>query len=114
MRANFENKKKILCFSGKKKLIGIFSSYREIERLMGFKHSCIQRACSGAVVSAYNHYWRELPSDVIVESDDLDVLDLVQYDLEVLGKDRLVYETVSMGRGRKTVNISKIAKRKNL
>ncbi len=113
MPSNFQNPKAILCFNPFKRLIGVFRSYREVEKLTGFKHQCILRAVSGDNVSAYGHYWRELDAETILESDDLGHLTLVEYDLNVAKKDRLVYKTAEMGRGKETVMISKIAYRFN-
>ena len=109
MPSNFQNPKVILCFNPFKRLMGMFSSYREVEKLTGFKHQCILRAVNGETVSAYGHYWRELDAYTILENDDLGSLTLADYDLEVVKKDRLVYKTAEMGRGKETVMISKIA-----
>ena len=109
MPSNFQNPKAILCFNPFKRLMGVFSSYREVEKLTGFKHQCILRADNGDTVSAYGHYWRELDAETILESDDLGSLNLADYDLGVIQKDRLVYKTAEMGRGKETVMISKIA-----
>lgn len=93
---NFDNPIRILAFNRFKRLIAVFASYNECERITGLKHSMVQRACKGITVACKKYYFRELKDDVAIEDSDLNNLTLFEYDKEVLHEDRKVFQNGQM------------------
>lgn len=88
----------IICFDRWLRLCGIFSSYLIAEQTTGLKHQVIQRCCDGSLISAKKMYWRKVPSDVIIDIDDLQSLTLIEFDSQA-GENRIIYKTSRMKKG---------------
>lgn len=98
----FRNPTKILAFDNRLKLAAIYGSYNIAERMTGIPHQRLLKACKGVVVAVNKYYWRELEDNdeeaMIVESEDLGNLSLLDYDKEI-GVDREIYYSIKMERG---------------
>lgn len=76
----FGNPRHVLVFNGQRKLIAIARSSVAIQALTGHTAAAIRKACSGEHVSSKGFYFRYIHEDVIVTLDDLNTLDLQEYD----------------------------------
>lgn len=83
--------KPVAIFNAKYKLIGIFRSIKEASDITGTARQSIMKNINGEALSAKKHYWRNIPDDFIVDSDDIGSLTLFNFDKEVGNPDRHVY-----------------------
>lgn len=104
--------KQILCFNKSKILAAVFASYRDAERITKGTHPCIAKACHGEMIMAYGKYWRELDSDIIIESDDIGTLTLPDYDVNIVHHDRLIYRSNTSTKKREKIFSSDFLKLK--
>lgn len=79
----FGEQMKILAFNRKKKLVAIFPSLSTAGMVVKTAHQAILRCCRGELVTAADLYWRKLPNDVIMDSDDVGRLTLTEYDRQM-------------------------------
>ncbi len=88
---------KILAFNPDFKLAGIFLSYNHCEKMTGIAHQLLVRCCKGDLITTHGFYWRELPADLILESDDIGTLDMIYFD-KGCGNDFKVYASNKMNK----------------
>ena len=85
--------KKIAIFSPQYKLVAISSCISSLAKLIGTDTGSLLRAIKGERVTCNGFYPRFIPDDTIIDVDDLGVVNLLEFDLEILGEDRFVYTT---------------------
>ncbi len=98
-----ETTKKIAVFGPNHKLIAITGGISQASRLIGADTGSLLRALNGERITCGGLYVRWIPEDTVVDMDDLNKADLIEFDLEWLEEDRLVYTT----RRRKRNNVIK-------
>lgn len=88
-------KRKVLVFNSKKKLVGMFSSLLEASKLLNINKVGIYNACSGKAVAYFNNYYRYLFDDIEITSDDIGMLTIQEYD-SLCNVNRPLYRTSTM------------------
>jgi len=87
----FRKRQKIAIFDKRRKLAGIIDGVNQVSLLFGVSHTAISKALKGTTITINGFYIRPIPSKVILEQDDIGQLDLLDYDLDVLQEDRLIF-----------------------
>lgn len=91
-KKTFPNKKIIAIFNKKRKLVGILDGVNMVSQLLGVSHNAVTQALNGKAIMVKGFYIRPTPvPNVELEQSDLGSLDLVEYDLDTLHQDRLIY-----------------------
>lgn len=91
-------KRKILVFNNRKKLIGIFSSLLDTAKTLKTNKVGIYNACAGKSVAYLNYYYRYLFDDIEITTDDIGLLTIQEYD-SLCNVQRPVYRTATMKKG---------------
>jgi len=85
--------RKIAIFDSQLKLVAVACGISQLTKLMKKDSGSIIRALRGERVACGKFYPRYIPDDTIIEMDDLGKLDLLDFDLNWLKEDRLIYAT---------------------
>lgn len=93
--SSFPSSVKILAFNPEHKLAGIFLSYNHCERMSGISHQLLVRCCQGENIMTHGFYWRRLPVDIVLDSDDIGNLNMIKFD-NAAGNDYKIYATKFM------------------
>lgn len=97
-KETFPSKKTIALFDRKRKLVGILNGVNMIGELLGVTHNAVTQALTGKAITVKDYYVRPVPGDNMeLEQSDLGNLDLVDYDLDTLHQDRLIYLYTTAG-----------------
>lgn len=98
MKQNDNCSSYIMAFDANYRLCAIFRSVTEAAHMTGIGACSISQAVSGKMISSQGKYWRAIPKDTIIDSDDLSSYTVFDADKD-LRQDRLVYVNSKMGRG---------------
>lgn len=85
--------RKIAVFDPQLKLIAVSSGISQLAKLMGVGTGEISRAIRGERVCCKGFYIRYIPKDIMIDVDDIGNDELLEFDLEQCGVDRLIYAT---------------------
>lgn len=96
-RSKFKEPKAVLVFNGTKILIGILRSINSASQLSGNSAQSISFACTGKYISTGGFYYRHLHQDIEVTFDDVDNLNLIDYD-EMCGEKRKYHSLRGMAK----------------
>lgn len=72
------------------KLVALFHSYSNASRIMRVSRQSIVNSVTGKKITCAGMYWREIDSNIIIDSDDLGNLNMLTYDAQ-LGINYRVY-----------------------
>lgn len=89
-KSNFREAKKVLIFNGAKVLMCIFQSMHSAAQTTGTSLQAISFCCSGKYIATRGMYFRHLHPDIVVDSSDVGVLQLKEYD-KMCGEERRYY-----------------------
>lgn len=84
-------RKPVAAFNSSYKLIALFRSIKEASDITGIVRQSIIKAVSGKMVTANHHYWRQIPSDVVLDQDDIGNLTVIEFDKTVGNPDRKIW-----------------------
>jgi len=91
-KENFPDKRRIALFNRKRKLVGILDGVNLVGQLLGVSHNAVTQAMTGKTIMVKDFYVRTIPEATVeLEQSDLGELDLVDYDLDTLHQDRLIF-----------------------
>lgn len=85
--------RKIAVFDSKLKLVAISSGIGKLAKIMGVGTGDILRAIRGDRICCNGSYFRYIPEDTIIDMDEIGKVDLIDFDLDWCGEDRLIYTT---------------------
>lgn len=97
--------KLVLAFSTQYILVAIFRSIKEAADLCGVTRQCIMQNLQGKSIIANNRYWRTLPGDYIVDTDDIGKLTLFEFDKQAGNPDRIIYQHKAVKAKRKKIKV---------
>lgn len=101
-KSKFKEPKAVLVFNGAKTLISIFRSVNSASQFSGGTAQSISFACNGRYISTGGYYYRHLHPDVEITFDDIDSLNLIEYD-ELCGVKRKYHSLRGMAKIRKDI-----------
>jgi len=84
---NLPESKIVLAFNPARILVGVFKSVRAAAELTASMPQGISNTCNGKVYTAAGFYWRHMHPDVEIETSDIGVLRIEEYD-KLCGIDR--------------------------
>lgn len=94
-----ENLPKLLAvFGANYKLLAVFRSIKEASNLTGIVRQSIIKAVNGDMISIRKCYWRLIPEELILDTDDIGELTLFDFDKEAGTPDYRIYSTKRMRR----------------
>lgn len=90
MSKHTETQKIVMAFDANYKLCAMFRSVKEAARICNIGPLSIAMAVRGQTLTSMGKYWREIPDDTIIDSDDFNEYTVFDADHDI-GTDRLVY-----------------------
>lgn len=111
-KTTFLKPKHILMFNSAKVLVAIFRSLHSASELTFCNLQAISFCCTGKYISTGGYYFRHVNPDILIELDDLDNLDLVNYD-KMCGETRKYYSIRQLAKKRELAQIRRKAKKDN-
>lgn len=87
----------VVAFDSTYKLVATFSSIKEAAEMTRVTRQSIMKAVYGDAIAVGKHYWRAIPEEFIVDSDDVGKLTLFEFD-QSIGIDRKIYSRRAMKR----------------
>lgn len=100
-RSNFKRPKTVLVFNGAQVLVAVIRSLHSAAELTKGNLQAISFCCTGKYVCSGGLYFRHLHPNVEIGCDDLDNLQLQEYDA-LCGEKRSYYSIRQMARKRET------------
>lgn len=97
--------KPVLVFNEHFILVGMFKSIKDAAEVCNMTRQNIIQNLRGNSITANGKYWRNLPSDFIIDSDDIGKLTIFEFDKEADNPDRIVYHHEKVKAKRRKVKV---------
>lgn len=86
----------VAVFNSRYLLVGIFGSIKEISKITGVVRQSIIKAVYGDIISVKEYYLRAIPSDIVLDIDDIGKLTMPVFDKAAGNPDRKIYKKAKM------------------
>jgi hypothetical protein len=96
-KSNFLEPKKVLIFNGAKTLVAITRSVHTASEVTLGNLQAISFCCTGKYITSGGYYFRHIHPNIIIDIEDLDNLQLEEYD-KMCGEKRKYYSVRELAR----------------
>ncbi|MBF0577398.1 hypothetical protein [Dysgonomonas sp. GY617] len=101
-KSMFKEPKPVLVFNGARVLIGILRSLHAAANFSGGNLQAISFSCTGKYISTGGYYFRHISPEIEIEINDIDNLNLIDYD-NMCSEKRKYHSVRDMARRRSIV-----------